>query len=196
MTSKNTSSTSRTRNYYTVVYPESAPNNWLDILKEEKVACFVSPLHDKDVNPGGDSKKAHYHILLMFDGPKTKTQAQEIFAKIGGVGCDSVVSLRGYARYLCHLDNPEKAQYQIDDVVSLYGCDYHSAIDLPTDKYKLLGEMIDFCELNSIVSFSDLVIYARVNRNDWFRVLADSGSFFMREFLKSRDWTNDQSKKI
>ena len=42
---------SRTRNYATVVYPESAPENWLSILSDSHVPCFVSPLHDLDLNP-------------------------------------------------------------------------------------------------------------------------------------------------
>lgn len=47
----------------------------------------------------------------MFDGVKTIEQAKDLFEQIGGVGCEKVNSIRGYARYLCHLDNPEKAQY-------------------------------------------------------------------------------------
>ena len=47
---------SRTRNYATVVYPESAPNDWIEVLTQQFVPCFISPLHDKDVNPGGDIK--------------------------------------------------------------------------------------------------------------------------------------------
>jgi hypothetical protein len=41
----------RGRNWGIIVYPESAPKDWLDIIRMEPVA--VSPLHDKDVNPDG-----------------------------------------------------------------------------------------------------------------------------------------------
>jgi len=61
----------RTRNFATVVYPESAPENWFSLLGELKVPCFVSPLHDKDLNPNGEVKKSHYHVLFAFDGVKT-----------------------------------------------------------------------------------------------------------------------------
>ena len=146
MAPKNTSGRGRTRNYATVVYPESAPANWLDILKEQFIPGFVSPLHDSDMNPGGESKKPHYHVLLTFEGVKTVEQAQAVFSLIGGVGCEVVQSVRGYARYLCHLDNPEKAQYSPDCVVSLCGADYVSTIGLVTDKYKAIREMILFCD--------------------------------------------------
>lgn len=182
----------RTRNFATVVYPESAPDNWQDILTEQFVPAFVSPLHDKDINPGGEAKKAHYHVMLMFDGVKTLEQAQSIFSLIGGVGCEVVQSVRGYARYLCHLDNPEKVQYSQDDVRTMCGADYASAIGLVTDKYKALGEMQDFCEKYNVVSFYLLSKYARTHRSDWYRILCDCGSVYMREYLKSKQWSQEQ----
>lgn len=191
--SKDTSNkaTKRTRNYATVVYPESAPSNWQAILAEQFVSAFISPLHDKDVNATGEPKKAHYHVLIMFEGPKTKEQAQELFDRIGGVGVEVVQSLRGYARYLCHLDNPEKAQYDTNDVKSICGADYIGVIGLSIDKLKALDEMIDFCEEYNVTSFYALSKYARSYRSDWSRVLKESGTVFMREYLKSRQWSID-----
>lgn len=191
MTNDNKSSgRGRTRNFATVVYPESAPLDWQDILSQQFVPAFISPLHDKDINPTGEPKKPHYHVVLMFDGVKTREQAQEVFSLIGGVGCEVVQSIRGYARYLCHLDNPEKAQYKQEDVRCLCGADYPAVIGLATDKYKAIGEMIDFCEDNCIYSYSELLKYCRSERFDWFRVLCDNGTVVMKEYLKSKSWTN------
>ena len=107
------------RNFATVVYPESAPENWLERLDGLHVPAFVSPLHNQDINPDGSPKKPHWHILIMFAGVKTREQAQEVIDAIGGVGCESVSTVRGYARYLVHADNPEKAQEQEDKNRSL-----------------------------------------------------------------------------
>ena len=103
---KSRATDNRKRNFATVVYPESAPENWQEILAGMFVPAFISPLHDKDINPTGEPKKPHYHVVVMNDGKKSIEQAQELFAAIGGVGCEVVQSIRGYARYLCHLDNP------------------------------------------------------------------------------------------
>lgn len=186
---KKASSGRRSRNFATVVYPDSAPDGWQDILSQQFVPAFISPLHDKDVNPTGEPKKPHYHVVLMFDSLKAKDQAQDIISKINGVGCEVVQSIRGYARYLCHLDNPEKAQYKQEDVRSLCGADYPNVIGLVTDKYKAIGEMIDFCEDNGIYSYSELLKYCRMERFDWFRVLCDNGTVVMKEYLKSKSWT-------
>lgn len=185
-------STKRTRNYGTVVYPDSAPENWQNILAEQFIPALISPLHDKDTNPdNNEQKKAHYHVMIMFDSVKTKEQAIEVFNAIGGVGCEVIQSRRGYARYMCHMDNPEKAQYKQDDVRALGGADYIEIIGLVTDKYKAIGEMIDYCKEYNIYSYSDLLEYCRMERFDWFRVLCDNGTVVMKEYLKSRSWTDN-----
>ena len=188
------SATGRTRNYATVVYPESAPDNWQQTLAEQFIPAFISPLHDQDVNPGedGEKKKAHYHVILMFDGVKTKEQAKEIFDLIGGVGCEAVKSIRGYARYLCHLDNPEKAQYDPEKVRCLCGADYVSVCSLVIDKYKAIEEMMDYIDQAGITSYQHLMQYCRKERRDWFRVLCDSGTYVIMEYLKSARWTDTQ----
>lgn len=192
-TKKSTSSTSpRYRNFATVVYPESAPEDWKTIIADSKNPVFISPLHDKDINPTGEPKKPHYHVVWANDGKKSKEQAIDFFSTFGGVGCEVVQSIRGYARYLCHLDNPEKAQYNTEDVICFGGLDYNATIGLPTDKYKAIKEMMSFCKENLIYSYAALLEYAAENQFDWFRVLCDSGSVVMKEYLKSKQWEVDK----
>ncbi len=183
----------RYRNFGCVVYPESAPENWLDILSELKLPAFVSPLHDSDIDIQGQEKKPHYHVMIMFEGKKSRDQVTQIFSQIGGVGCEIVNSIRGYARYLCHMDNPEKHQYNPDDIVAFAGADYFGICNLAVDKYKSIGEMMDFCKLEGIHSFAYFCRYAKDNRFDWFRILCDSGAFIMREYLKTLTWEDNQN---
>lgn len=185
----------RTRNFATVVYPESAPENWLDIIAELKVPVFVSPFHNMDVNPTGEVKKEHYHVIFMFEGKKTIDRVREVIAEFGGVGCEQVQSIRGYARYLCHLDNPEKAQYRTEDVRCFGGADYISTIGLTTDKYKAIAEMIDYCEETGITSYAILLQHCRLDHYDWFRILCDCGTVVMKEYLKSKSWTDSQRRE-
>lgn len=177
----------RTRNYACVVYPESAPSNWQEIVSAAKIPVFISPLHDKDKNPTGEPKKPHYHVMVMYETVKTKEQAEEFFKTIGGVGCEVVNSVRGYARYLKHLDNPEKFQYQ-DDVICYGGADYMHAIGTAADKSKGIREMQIWIQENDITCFADLCDYASINRSDWFDILINSGAYFIKEYIKSRTW--------
>ena len=179
----------RTRNYATVVYEESAPKNWLYVLEQQFVPAFVSPLHDRDVNPTKEPKKPHWHVIIMFDSVKTKKQAKELFDKIGGIGVETVQSLRGYVRYLCHLDNPEKAPYDPTKVICFCGADYYDVISLVTDKYKTLREITQYCKDQKVYSFSDLWEFCEENRPDWFRTLVEN-AVAVKEYIKSRNWTN------
>lgn len=183
----------RTRNWASVVYPESAPENWKQILNEHIIPALISPLHDKDINADGINKKPHFHVMILFEGVKTQEQAREVFASIGGVGVEAIKSIRAYARYLCHLDNPEKAQYNINDVESYFGVDYTALISMASDKYTAIGEMIDFSMTNGIVSYAELLLYAKQNRSDWFKVLCDNGTVTIVQFLKSKYWEENRT---
>lgn len=179
----------RTRNFATVVYPESAPEDWKERLNELHVAALISPLHDKDTNPSGESKKPHYHVLVMFESPKDyENQIKPIFDQIGGVGREVINSLRGYARYLCHLDNPEKAQYDPTEVISMGGADYHAITNLPTDNRKMLADIIAFIQENEIYSFAEFIDVSRVHHPEWFTLIVNSNGWIVKEFIKSLEW--------
>lgn len=184
----------RKRSFATIVYPESAPEDWQSILADQFIPAFISPLHDKDLTAAGDPKKAHYHVMLMFEGKKSLEQVQEVFSLIGGVGLKVLESQRGYARYLCHMDDPDKAQYDAKDVRALCGADYAGVVGMAVDRYKAIGEMIDYCEEKNILSYSKLLVYARMERYDWFRILCDNGTVVMREYLKSRSWAHQNER--
>lgn len=182
----------RTRNFATVVYPESAPENWLETLDGLHVPAFVSPLHDQDVNPDGSPKKAHWHVLIMFAGVKTTEQAQAVIDAIGGVGCESVSTVRGYARYLVHADNPEKAQYDKSHVRAFSGADYDAITHLPTDDVKMVREMMEYIRVNQIASFAQFADVCAAEHEEWFRALVTKSTYFIKEYIKSLTWESSQ----
>ena len=180
--------TGRTRNFAFLVYPESAPPNWLEILDDAHCPAFVSPLHDRDINPDGDPKKPHYHVMLIFDSVKTIAQAQEIRDSIAGVGWEKIASQRGYIRYLCHLDNPEKAQYSQDDIKCFGGLDYFSMVTLPTDVDAMLDDMTRYIDKYQVYSFRRFCSYCRDNNKAWSYVLKHSGACYIKEYIKGLAW--------
>lgn len=171
-------------------------NGWKDILAEQCVPCFVSPLHDCDVNADGEIKKEHYHILFVFDGVKSREQVQSICYLIGSVGLETVNSTRAYARYLCHLDNPDKHQYNVSDVIEFGGVDYIEQVGVARDKYLAIKEMMAFCKESKIYSYSELLDYSAEREIGWFRVLCDNGTIVIKEYLKSLSWTREKEKHI
>lgn len=188
MTEKKTRGAGRSNNWATMLYDDSVVENWKDILNDLHVDCFVSPLHDQDLNPNGEKKKAHRHLLVNFPTVKTAEQAREVFAMLGGAGCERVASFRNYARYLCHLDNPDKARYLESDVITFGSHNYYDVIAVPNDKYEVIAEIIDFCEVNHIYSYARLLRITREYNPVWFRALCDNASWVVKEYLKSSLW--------
>lgn len=191
---KNTqSSATKSRNWTVIVYPESAPENWMTILDDLHVRALVSPLHDMDVDRDGTPKKPHWHVMVMFDGPKTLRAAKEALGSLGGTAPQMVASVEGTARYLCHLDNEEKAKYSIADVKQFGGVDYFELIETHSDRTQVIGEMQDWCDANGVTSYAELNRYARRYKRDWFRVLSTSATLTMKEYLRSLKWEIDQN---
>lgn len=176
----------RTRNFAFLVYPDSAPADWRETLSEAHVEALISPLHDKDVNPDGTQKKPHWHVLIMYSGVKSRAQAAKLRDAVGGVGWEEVASTRGYARYLIHADNPEKAQYSAEDVVELGGADYSAITRRAADSTKAVREMLAFIRENDVLFFCDFMDYCSDERPDWFEVLLGGNIYPVYTYLKAR----------
>ena len=112
---------SKERHWTFVLYPESAPEDWKDYLSSLGLQCAVSPLHDKDINPNGELKKSHYHILLCFNGPTTYNKVLNITKSLNATIPQRVLSCKGIIRYFIHKDNPEKYQYNEEDILTING---------------------------------------------------------------------------
>lgn len=180
----------RTRNWTFIVYPDSAPENWLEILKAEQVPFAVSPLHDKDVNADGEIKKPHWHVMLMFKGNKSFNQIKDITDKLNAPVPQKVSNAKGMVRYFVHLDNPEKFQYNKDDIQVFGGADIKqhltSASEQKNERYDGIREMCKFIDDHGVIEFSDLMAYAMDNRADWFELLCDNSAYVVGMYIKSR----------
>lgn len=179
------------RTWAGVAYPESVELNWLDVLDETHLDILVSPLHDKDVNPDGTVKKPHWHILVMWDNPTTKANAERLFEEIGAVMDPlKVESVAGYARYLLHLDNPEKHQYPRNELKVLGSCDYEDLIQKTQTRRRDLKTLLRFIRYNNITSLSVLFDYIDKNGLDnWLSLLVDTHTRAITALIQSNYWT-------
>lgn len=173
------------RNFTTLVYPDSAPADWLDQLQQTGLACAVSPLHDKDSNPDGEVKKAHYHLLICFEGPTTLKNAQELSNSIlSGVLVKPIESVRGMYRYLTHEDNPEKFHYDKKDIVLLNGFDPQNVLS-NSDESEIADRVIQIINDNHIKYYHDLIDYLRSNSLTEEKHVAMSKIMLFTSYLNS-----------
>lgn len=182
----------RARAWTCIVYPDSAAENWIDILRDQLVECLISPLHDKDIEPTGEIKKAHWHVVLSFKNPSSSEKAREVFDEIHGVGCQKVKDFKQLARYLCHLDQPNKHQYNIEDVISIGAIDYQTLVMTSSDEDEVLDEIFDFIRTHYIMSFADFVDLVRLKKPEWRHLVYHKYPALISRYIKSCDWETKQ----
>lgn len=177
------------RHWAMVLYPESAPQDWREQLKKAGIKCAISPLHDKDVNPDGEPKKAHYHVIMSYEGPTTYNNVKRFTNSLSQPIPQPLEQVRGYYRYLTHKDNPEKAQYDEKDIVKLNGFDIQDYVELTKSEVaKAVKEVQGFVMDNNILEYADLmeILYCGdKNMASWYDVAANHTLFFTA-YLKSR----------
>lgn len=175
------------RNWAFLVYPESAPADWFDILSSKGVQGCVSPLHDRDTNPDGTPKKAHYHVLVVYDGPKSFNSINDYVSALNQPIPIPVESVRGQYRYFTHEDNPEKFQYNKSDIRILNGFSIRDFVELTKSEVNsILKEMQSMIRERDILEYSDLMdILFDEDLVDFYDV-ACSHTYFLEKYITSR----------
>lgn len=178
----------RTRTWTCVVYPDSVPNNWHDIIDDMHLEWIESPLHDRDVNATGEVKKAHWHLLFLFAGMKSYEQIKEITDKLNAPIPERCHNAKAMVRYMAHLDNPDKAQYSISDIKAYGGVDLAELLrPSSSERYTIINEMISYIRDNRIIEFQDLMDHARTNEFDrWFPLLCDNSAYIVGQYIRSQ----------
>lgn len=193
MTKEKNQKQNLSRCYATILYPESAAENWMDILENLHTKIMISPLHDQDTDNEGLLKKPHRHILFHFPSVKSQNQIKEITDKIHSVGQERVIDPMSMALYLIHRNAPDKAQYSPDDVIC-FNCNYMEYILKGQDASSLIGDIIDYIEDQNVRSFATLIQYCRKHQQEWLHIIYGR-TYFFTAYLKSRKWNSPIRQK-
>lgn len=189
----------RARNWTFVVYPgESLPETYWDIITEElHLTGAFSPLHDRDVNPTGEVKKAHQHVILTFPGNKSYEQVKEITDRLGGAPPKVLENVTGMVRYFTHMDNPEKAQYERSEIRSFGGFSAENYLALSSAEVsKVAADIRDFCRENQITEFATLIDACDdLQKSEWLYVLEHRETMFFKAWLQSRHYVAKDARK-
>ena len=187
---------SKGRYWAFIVYPESLPNDWKEIIFSIGVPMAFSPLHDKDVNPDETEKKPHYHVLCYFDNNTTYNSVKEnITDKLNGSFPMKLQTMRGMYRYHIHQDNPEKYQYKDCDRTFYNGFDIHRVGDYTyTEKAQMLKQIQRFIIENKILEYSDLLDILLDNEMYELWDIARNNTLLLNTYINSRRYKTKQEK--
>ena len=185
------------RNWAFMLYPESAPADWLEQLQKTGLPCAISPLHDRDVNATGETKKPHYHVMVFYQGPTSYNVVKRLTDGLNQPIPQVVEQVRGYYRYLTHMDNPEKAQYSPSEIRTLNGFDIGDFVDMTKSEVtKVLRALMDYIRDNDLMEYADLMDMTMCEGipPEWFDVAA-SHTLFFTGYLKSRRYRVERSER-
>lgn len=187
MSKKNASTNVKKRNWAFVLYPESAPENWRDMLIETGLPCAISPLHEFDVDPNGEVKKAHYHLILCFPGPTTFNVVKALCDNLKQPIPQPIESVRGYYRYFTHKDNPDKYQYEEQYISTINGFDIADYVEMTRSelneiKRRLQGVIRD----NNFHEYAQLMDYLLDEGLPEEYDVASSNTVFFNSYISSR----------
>lgn len=177
----------RSNKWTFLIYEESTPSNYLEILEEIHVPFILSPWHNVDINrETGEFKKSHKHGALFFDTLKSYTQVSELLTeKLNSPAhVEIVMSPKGMYDYFTHAENPEKTLYNVEDIESGSGFELGKFL-MEQNSDEFLNEVIDIIEDNDFSEFEDLVRYARNNHSLLLSLIIDK-TYFFSKFLDSR----------
>lgn len=185
----------RSNKWAFLLYQESAPENYLDILEEMHIPFVLSPWHDKDVNKEtGEFKKAHKHGVLFFESLKSYTQVSELLTEKLNTPShvEIVMSPKGMYDYFIHAENPDKTLYSIDEIES--GCGFELEQFLITNNNEeYLSTVIDIIEEHNFTEFNNLVRYARVENPSLLNLIINK-TYFFAKYLDSRRYSDKRKE--
>ena len=186
------------RNWWFVLYPESAPPDWRDRLRATGLPIAISPLHDKDVYDDGEQagqpKKPHHHVILAYPGPTTYSVVCKLVqGELGQPIPQPLEAIRGGYRYLSHADNPEKYQYDAKDIETLNGFNILDYVDMTAAEAVAMNkELVSLIMELGFADYCDFIEYLLFNGTDVQYEYAISHTLFFTAYLKSR-WQREKA---
>lgn len=183
------------KRYWTfILYPESAPHNWIEILESTGLKIAISPLHDRDIiKETGELKKSHRHVIICFDSPTTFSNIKILTDSLEQPipkyidGKEGVYFMH---EYLTHSNESAikegKAQYDPKEIIYLNGfnlSDYRVLSDSDLLEFKI--KILDFIENNDIVEYCDLLLGLKDLDRELFEYASNHTILFDR-FVSSR----------
>ncbi|MFZ2483139.1 replication protein [Streptococcus parauberis] len=177
----------RSNKWAFLIYKESVPENYLEVLEDLHVPYILSPWHDKDINKEtGEFKKSHKHGALYFESLKSYSQVSEMLTeKLNSPShIEVIMSPKGMYDYFTHAENPDKTLYDINDIESGCGFELDKFIT-SNNSDEFLSQVIDIIEENNFTEFNKLVHYARKEDKLLLALIIDK-TYFFAKFLDSR----------
>lgn len=137
------------------------PTQDLLLLLGVKEYAFIE--HQFDLDNKGDLKKIHYHLYIYLERKKTPSGIFNILNK-WKENCTQSFLIENldnppkFIRYLTHIDNQEKYQYNVSDIVTNMDIEKYFNISITDSEFT--KNVLELIERKEIKTFKELVYYS------------------------------------
>ena len=139
--------------------PAWSEKNMKNLAKELKGSAKIYMInHDRDKTEGGNLVEKHTHFVIQYQTPRNRSTV----ANLLGVADNFVIackSTQSSLRYLLHLDDPQKAQYEYSEVIHNNDAEFSSVIKGQSMSDK---EIADYIYRGETLALMDLVPYNKI----------------------------------
>lgn len=194
------------RTWTMVLYPESLPTDWEEIISSWGHPCEISPLHDQDVEDRddpkrgvkkGDLKKPHYHMILRYPNTTTWSKIKKYVDELNQPAplvCDNIKSAHDY---LTHANATTKHQYKDEDIKIINDFNISDYVQkTPSEAKSIRAETIKTIRANELFSFCDVVDFF-MSSEDWASLdYVEANSYFISSYIRSLRDKNEHIRKF
>ena len=169
------------------------------VMELNGLSGFASPVHH-------DSERYHVHVMVIRPSRCGFTMStwREIADCLNAVNShvEVILSPHKYARYLLHLDNPEKEQFDLKSIKVFGNLDYLSYIKIQdafekvkSDDTEIVKDILLYINTYSVTNFTDLVDFALDRSINWIPTITNRHSFFIH-YMRSLEYQLNLRKNI
>jgi len=177
-----------------IMYEDSRPENWREILEETMLPIAISPRHDLDIKDEetGEIKKPHYHVIVCFNGPTTYKRAMEIAGSVGANTVKRILSVKGMYDYFTHKWNENKAKYNEEEIIHINGFNVLEYGLTNREIERMKRQIVRIIKERNIKEYCKLYdIFNEENNEDFCEIVSKNVMFF-NSYLKSKKNIDDE----
>lgn len=177
--------------YFTfLLYPESIPDNWIELLESTGLQMAISPLHNRDktekkelLEQGQKFKKEHYHVIYIAKNAITPEAVRNRIKRLLGDKSVNMVqpiatSVVNAYLYLTHESKDaiakKKHVYDKKDIIHLnnFDVDRFEMFDVheKRDMINSITEIIRAYELINVIELAEFF-----DEKEWIKILKENG---------------------
>ena len=169
------------RHWLFIVYEDSAPANWRELLAATGLPFAVSPYHNGDNNPDNTPKKPHWHVIVSYSNTTTYRNICGLRDITHGPYPMICRSVAGAYAYFTHKNNPEKHQYDPALIERYNG--FEKTLEAH-EVSAIMNELTHYVFTSDVSEYAELLV-ATMSMDGDYQAVAQSHTLYFDRLITS-----------